>query len=91
MHMHAAAHLAAALTPPLAHAQTLLLSQPQVKRFALHPKPVRHISFDDKAEFFASCCGESYVSVRRLLLLVPLPLLLSVLLCAHTTKRANRH
>lgn len=35
----------------------------QVKRFSLHSKPVRHISFDDKAEYVASCCGENYVSV----------------------------
>jgi hypothetical protein len=35
----------------------------QVKRFSLHSQPVRHISFDDKAEYVASCCGENYVSV----------------------------
>jgi hypothetical protein len=37
---------------------------PQVKRFSLHPHPVKAISFDDKAEYFASCCGDNYISVR---------------------------
>lgn len=35
----------------------------QVKRFSLHSKAVKHISFDDKAEYFASCCGDNYISV----------------------------
>jgi hypothetical protein len=35
----------------------------QVKRFSLHTKPVKHISFEDKAEYFATCCGDNYISV----------------------------
>ena len=42
----------------------LVLLPPQVKRFSLHSKAVKHISFDDKAEYFASCCGDNYISVR---------------------------
>eukprot|EP00775_Hariotina_reticulata_P006761 gene6761-6978_t len=38
----------------------------EVKRFSLHAKAIKHISFDDKAEYVASCCGENYVSISSL-------------------------
>ncbi|GBF95415.1 hypothetical protein Rsub_08377 [Raphidocelis subcapitata] len=38
----------------------------EVKRFAHHPGPVRHLSFDAEAEHIASCCGGSYVTVANL-------------------------
>jgi hypothetical protein len=37
---------------------------PQVKRLAHHAGPVQHLSFDADAEYIASCCGDSYVTVR---------------------------
>jgi hypothetical protein len=45
----------------------------QVKRFGLHSHPVKAISFDDKAEYFASCCGDNYISVRALTAFRPPP------------------
>eukprot|EP00882_Tetradesmus_deserticola_P033885 GHRQ01038742.1.p1 GENE.GHRQ01038742.1~~GHRQ01038742.1.p1 ORF type:complete len:223 (+),score=59.26 GHRQ01038742.1:288-956(+) len=55
-----------ALGTSLGNIHILDYSGNEVKRFSLHSQAVRHISFDDKAEYVASCCGEDYVSVSGL-------------------------
>lgn len=48
-----------------------MFSLPQVKRFSLYTKAVKHISFEDKAEYFATCCGDNYISVSSCEVLAP--------------------
>jgi WD40 repeat protein len=38
----------------------------QVKRFTLNGGPLKHLSFDEKAEYIASSSGDNFVSVRHL-------------------------
>eukprot|EP00879_Flechtneria_rotunda_P009956 GHRR01010412.1.p1 GENE.GHRR01010412.1~~GHRR01010412.1.p1 ORF type:complete len:643 (+),score=235.12 GHRR01010412.1:168-2096(+) len=38
----------------------------EVKRFSLHSRAVTYISFDDKAEYIASCSGLNHVSISSL-------------------------
>jgi hypothetical protein len=57
-----------------------------VKRFALHAgRPVTTISFDERAEFFASACGEPYISVR-----LALVVLVCVLVLGERRRRTHR-